>query len=159
MNEPEEVFDNVRNPDAMLGKRLQLDERATPKSIEVGDLVRIKTKRKTFDKQGVTPTYSRDTYEVIRLENNRYKLKNTSTGLELKKKYVLSDLQKIPKTSRQENRDLEAVASRNRERQRNIRTGLDVNRDLGQIQPPPRVVPIRSIRERRPSQRVIDAVT
>ena len=62
--------------------------------LEVGDIVRVEKKRDAFTK-GDVPYFSRELYEIIGREHNRYILKNIKTNTKINKLYAIHQLLKV----------------------------------------------------------------
>lgn len=60
-------------------------------SLKVGDMVRVRTQRKTFDKSDALQ-WSRQTYEVAEQMKEMFRVRNTSTGEVLQKRYKAMQL-------------------------------------------------------------------
>jgi hypothetical protein len=69
---PQDVFDGKEYPHDL---GLNLSSKGN-EQFSVGDHVRHKLKRRTFDKKGFTPTFSLTVYKIQSISNNKYNISN-----------------------------------------------------------------------------------
>ena len=76
------------------------------KDLNIGDIVRVEKKRDAFTK-GDVPYFSKELYEIIGRERNRYILKNIKTNNKINKLYAIHQLLKVDNVDNIDNIDTE----------------------------------------------------
>jgi hypothetical protein len=116
---------------------------------KLGDIVRVKQKRKTVGAKSYDITYSRQKYEIVKVNGSSHTLKNIETNRELSKQYQSSDLQKINDdkiiSATNKANDIIEITKQEKTKRKNRKDGLDVN-DKGDIIIPKRLIPKKSKR-------------
>jgi hypothetical protein len=116
--------------------------------IVVGDLVRLRKDPQVFDKKTLTPTQSNKIYQVVDIINGKkYVIQNLEKEKPKNKFYIKRELEKLPDSTALESyenmkekiNEIEKNESINRNKRRNARQGLDVDKSTGKITVPKRM--------------------
>ena len=124
----------------------------------IGDLVRIKEKKKKLGAKSYEIRFSRKIYKVVDNANASHKLYSIETNRTLQKKYQYDDLQLIPKDTTNidnNNKEIEynEIEKFETMKRKNKKEKLDVDEDTGKIVIPKKLVPVRTKRESKPVKR------
>ena len=151
LKSPSDVFNKNEIP-------LETINKAT--NFEVGDLVRISLKKSKFSKS-YEPKYSKQVYEVVKIDGTEHILKDLKTGKESEYAYQPRELLKIPKetineegTIEDEKKELKSKATTKR---KNLKSGLDVDKE-GNLIVKKKLVPKHNTRIRKKVNLDVDRI-
>jgi hypothetical protein len=127
-------------------------------NFKVGDIVRVQEDIKLFDKKSLTPTFSKNLFEIVEKIQNRFKVVNTSTNRHMKKLFLPSQMihTKGEEIGQSKQRETIKYKKEQTTKRKNIKTGLEVDKDNGQIIVNKRLVPKSKKREIKKPSRFLD---
>lgn len=119
---------------------------------DIGDKVRVLNKKENFDKKSLIPTYSRESYEIVGKDKNRYLLKEDGKDNKIRKKYLPTEIiLSVGDKNVAPEKQQEAVQHKKTQtkKRRLNKEGLDVDEKTGKPVIPSRQQPARAKRSDR----------
>ena len=132
-------------------KTLPNTEINVAEKFKIGDYVRVKQKPKKICGKSYDIKYSRFIFEVVKIQGTGHILKNISTNRELQKPYQYDNLILVPKetikdiNTNKQNEEYEIKKNESTKR-KNLKEGLNINKDSGKVEIPKRLIPNKSKR-------------